>query len=1412
MFAHAAHAQSQNAAPQVQVQITHVINDGQRVSLQRATRPEANAANDRGAVADDLPLPHMLLQLQRSSAQEQTLNQLIEQLHNPASPNFHHWLTPADFGARFGVAPQDQQTITTWLQQHGFQVNFAYPNGTLIDFSGTAGEVREAFHTEIHRLSVMGKSHFANMSDPQIPAALAPAIAGIVGLHDFKPQRQYQPRPAYTLSNGDDLVAPADLATIYNINPLLTSGISGQGQTIAVIEDTDVYSTADWSTFRSTFGLSSYSGGSFTQLHPAPSSGSNNCSDPGSNADDGEAILDAEWASAAAPSAAIDLVSCADPGGTGDGLIIALQNLINGASPPPIISISYGECEAQNTDNASYNAAYQQAVAEGISVFVAAGDWGPAVCDASFDDGVVARDGIAVNGLASTPYNVAVGGTDFGDVYDGQQADDWNATNTSTYGSARSYVPEIPWNNTCASTLVATYVTGNATTYGSSGFCNDRTETSQYPFLLSIVAGSGGPSTLYSKPSWQAGFAGIQNDGARDLPDVALFSGNGIWGHYLVFCWSDTANGGAPCTGAPSNWSGAGGTSFASPIMAGIQALVDQQNGGSQGNPDPVYYALAAAEYGSGGSSACNSSNGNGVSTSCVFYDITQGDNDVPCAGTNNCYRPSGTYGVLSTSDSIYQQAYGTTTGWDFATGIGSVNAYNLVHGWGPTITVQITGNGSVSSAPEGISCGSVCSAAFSRADNDVNLLESPAPGWTFVGWGGACSGDNVDCAVSLNAASTVTATFTNQNFTLAVAVTGNGNVTASGGGLIDCGAEFGPSQICSAAFPANQQVTLNESANGNNAFTGWSGACSGSGACTVTAASGTVSVGANFAEIYPVTYAESGDGTFSCAPQLCKTSLVAGQQATVTAVPAPNWSLYSWGGVCSSTSGGNCTFNVTGPTTVMATFVLAQSVGQAAAPNTWSYTCTDTDFDNLNGALAGTAPWTFTDSAAALASSNEGQPSPGDIVEILNVCLGDVTIPVSNLTITSHNDQPPLSGAPDGFDGQVEITNASNISFNYLTLSGPTGGFTPGTSNFTGSEVANLYVHDGGTASLNNNTLVVSGPMNGIRISRSAAIVMTSGSDVGYNGLANVTGYKDGVAITEGGSLSADNTTEIYNNANGVGIALDDNASAELSSFTISGNGAGQILATNGSSVHLNGASVTQQTGTNPAVQILGRSSLVAAGGSIENTTGGAIVASGASNVILHGEWILSLAQQQSAAEASANSSIILAGGNTIVNNGSGGVAIQIDHSSSLLQENGAQLGYSNAAETISGAGSVQEQSAIDLGRGTISGVPSLTWTLSGSEAINVQQNSTFKLSGGATISGGTGIKLQQGANGVLSEANGGTNSATIMCTNSANNPFAHLLNTAASPVIPTYNLNEVLAGISGAINPGQINVCLGF
>jgi subtilase family serine protease len=673
-------------------QITQRVDESRLVTLSGSTRPEAVAANDRGRVADDFPMQDMQLQLSRSAAQEQAFQQAIDAMYTPGSPNYHNWMTAAKIGAEFGVAEKDIQTVSQWLTAHGFRINTVYPSRMLIDFSGTAGQVRDAFATEIHKLQVGGARHVANMSDPKIPAALAPVVVGIVSLNDFRPHKMRKPHANYTFTyQGSPTYAlvPADIYKIYNFSPLFAAGITGKGETIVAIEDSDLYTTADFTKFRSEFGLaSSYPSGNLTTLHPG-------CSDPGvpSGGDDGEAATDVEYASAAAPNASIVLASCPSTNATFGGLT-AMQNMINETDPPTIFSISYGNCEAEDgqAQNLSFFYAYKQAAAEGISIFVAAGDENAASCDAGENE---ATHGIGISGWASTQFNVAVGGTDFEDTYLNTNSTYWSSSDTSTYGSAKSYIPEIPWNDSCASYLSALY-NGSTATYGSTGFCNTRNGEANY---LIVDGGSGGPSGCavgtpaqtgvvggncagYGKPYWQSGILGNPADGVRDIPDVSLFAGDGVWNHYYIDCWSDVAQGGTPCSGAPSGWDSAGGTSFATPIMAGVQALIQQKLGKAQGNPDVIYYALAKTEYGSTGSSKCNSVHGWEVATTCIFYDVSTGDMDVNCRGTVNCYIPSGTNGVLSTSRTTYNPAYHGELGWDFATGIGTVNVANLVNGW----------------------------------------------------------------------------------------------------------------------------------------------------------------------------------------------------------------------------------------------------------------------------------------------------------------------------------------------------------------------------------------------------------------------------------------------------------------------------------------------------------------------------------------------------------------------------------------------------------------------------------------------------------------------------------------------------------------------------------------------------------
>jgi subtilase family serine protease len=608
----------------------------------------------------------------------------------------------------------------------------------------------------------------ANDRDPSVPSALSKVVGGVVYLNSFRPTayniHKTKPhvdpksgtmRPDYTPGNGTLPLVPWDLEKIYNIAPLYSAGISGQGMKIMVVEDTNQWNctspnvasassgspthcsptTSDWAVFRNTFGLGKYPTGAFYQDNPGTTT-VNTCTTPGTdpgypagsgiNGDDVEATIDAEWASAGAPSATIISAACSDPRG-GFGGLTAIQNTLNhtGADGIDVISMSYGESEESTgaTLNASFNTTFQAAVAAGIGIFVSSGDelaassdGGGSACSGlpAGDSGDCAKDGITISGWMSSQYDVSVGGLDFADTALGENATYWSANNNVFYGSAKSYIMEQPWNDSCAGTVLAEYLTASPISYGTSGFCNSA--FAEANGLELAVGGSGGPSACatgtastrgvdtgtcagYAKPSFQSSYIGtmpgLQNDGVRDTPDVALMAANGLWGHYYLICFSDTTTegteqGGTACTGEPVNWPGYGGTSVSSPIMASIQALVVQHVGSRQGNPNPRYYAMANTEYSNPTSlAACNSARGNNVAGACAFYDVTIGDIDGNCqahsGGTKyNCYLPSGIVGALSVSSSSFQMAYPTTSGWDFGSGIGSVNAYNLVMDYAP--------------------------------------------------------------------------------------------------------------------------------------------------------------------------------------------------------------------------------------------------------------------------------------------------------------------------------------------------------------------------------------------------------------------------------------------------------------------------------------------------------------------------------------------------------------------------------------------------------------------------------------------------------------------------------------------------------------------------------------------------------
>src|SRR6266436_2360605 len=679
-------------APAIHARITQAIDETQIVRLRGNVHPLARPEFDQGIVADATPMKRMMLVLQRGPEQQAALSKLMDEQLSKDSPSFHKWLTPEQFGKQFGPADADIQAVTAWLSRHGFQEIKVGTGRTAIEFSGNVGHVRSAFHAEIHQLAVNGEMRQANMSDPMIPAALTPAVAGIVSLHNF-PRKSFKHgtgihtatrpipgSPQFTTTSGCGtsntqpcyVVGPADFAKIYNI----PSSLTGAGQHIAIVADSNI-NPQDVTDFRTLFGL------------PAnPPNIIVNGPDPGLNGDEGEADLDVQVSGMVAPLATIDFVASEDTL-TAAGIDLSAFYIIDN-NIAPVMSESFGACESAlgTAENQFFNSLWEQAAAQGITVMIAAGDPGSAGCDDfTIPSPNVATGGLAVSGFASTPFNVAVGGTDFDDFFPTpKQTNFWNPNTGNTAGtreSALGYIPEIPWNNSCAA---------NATTAATLvAACVNPTP----PSLLNISAGSGGPSNYncatststgvctgpHPKPSWQTG-PGVPADNVRDIPDVSLFASDGPQSKsFYLLCQADALPpGSSPSCASTGMFSffSAGGTSASSPAFAAIMALINQTNG-RQGNANPVLYKIAATA-----GQSCNSSTEALSGSTCAFNDVTKGNNSVPCAGNSpTCSsKTTGTNGVLVSPASATTPAWTAAAGYDLATGLGSVNVANLSTQW----------------------------------------------------------------------------------------------------------------------------------------------------------------------------------------------------------------------------------------------------------------------------------------------------------------------------------------------------------------------------------------------------------------------------------------------------------------------------------------------------------------------------------------------------------------------------------------------------------------------------------------------------------------------------------------------------------------------------------------------------------
>ena len=423
-----------------QERITGPISGSPAVWLEGNRRPMFQPENDQGPVADSLKLENISLTFKLTASQQADLTALLEAQQDPASPNFHQWLTPEQYADRFGLSQNDINKVVAWLQAQGFEVTQTARGRTWVSFSGTAAQVQAAFQTEIHNFSLNGQTYYANASEPAVPAALADVVLGFRGLDNYhlKPHSVFRqvktvPKPNFTSGISENtFVSPDDFATLYDVQNLYSMGIDGTGQSIAIVGQTDLYqSGSDVTAFRSAAGLPAKS--PTVILIPG-------ATDPGvATGDIEEASLDVEWSGAVARNATIIFVN-----GGSSGVFNAFQYAIDNKTAP-VISISYGDCEA-NWGNSNLMALAQltaQANSQGETIVSAVGDSGAADCDASATSTItIATHGLAVDAPASLPYVTGMGGTEFNEG----SGNYWQAA-TSAGGdilsSVLSYIPEI---------------------------------------------------------------------------------------------------------------------------------------------------------------------------------------------------------------------------------------------------------------------------------------------------------------------------------------------------------------------------------------------------------------------------------------------------------------------------------------------------------------------------------------------------------------------------------------------------------------------------------------------------------------------------------------------------------------------------------------------------------------------------------------------------------------------------------------------------------------------------------------------------------------------------------------------------------------------------------------------------------
>ncbi|RZU39759.1 protease pro-enzyme activation domain-containing protein [Edaphobacter modestus] len=748
-------ALSAHAAPQSR--LSSAITDTDRSPVRQTIPGRVQNSADLGEAASDRTLSAVTLHFSLTASQQADLTQLLADQQNPASPHYHQWLTPQQYGARFGLSSADLSKVQTWLTSKGLKIVEVSPSQNYLTVSGNIRQVESAFSTTIHSLSDNGEQHISNVTDPQLPSPIANIVTGITGLNDFKPRSHAIVQPRFTSSvTGTHFIAPGDFYAIYDVNPLLTQNINGTGISIAIVGQTDI-SLSDVAAFRTASGLSANA--------PTVVQATGYVAGTVSG-DIDESQLDVEWAGAIAPNASIKFVTvgASSSASVVNALFYAISNNV-----APIISMSYGNCESawgQSNLN-TINLALQQANAQGITFISASGDSGATDCDVA----PPADYGLTVDFPGSSPYATSAGGTMFNEGSATGTTAYWNSNSssgTANAGSATGYIPEAAWNES-----------------SSTG----------------LSSGGGGASAYFTKPSWQVG---TPADSSRDVPDISLNAAANHDGY--LFCSQGSCTNGF--RNSAGNLNVVGGTSVVAPSLAGIFALLEQQLGGGAagrlGNINPMIYGLAISQY-----------SGN------VFHDTTSGNNSSPCQlGTTNC--PSG--GSIG---------YNAGTGYDLATGWGTVDVAQLANKW-PIVPPAGTSTGTTGAALSNTtitSSSAVCSItgqltlSISVANGSGGTLAVPT-GTVQVLVDGVAPDANSTVQLSNGTASyQLSPSATTGGHTITAVYSGDGSYASSKGTLV---ADFVSSTKADFALtPCTTATTVN------------SGATAGGIAFTVTPANG---------------------------------------------------------------------------------------------------------------------------------------------------------------------------------------------------------------------------------------------------------------------------------------------------------------------------------------------------------------------------------------------------------------------------------------------------------------------------------------------------------------------------------------------------------------------------------------------